>query len=241
METISAIEKFKLSFPKINSLITAVHVSLASVLTNVEISFDNWADGVFLVDHGIWTQDTIAALKDIRKKFPDKWIGVNLLDEIFPNDVFDAIKWENVNGVRIDNPMLKYINPEDKSKETLMAQKEIWWNWLYFCGFNFKHQRQLETSEEIRLAFEHNRSIIDVLTTSGAWTWISADPSAVRKIVKVTKEYPIALASWVSSKNIRNFVWLVDAFIVATSISRDFYNLDPKKIRELAKIIDDYN
>ena len=54
-------------------------------------------------------------------------------------------------------------------------------------------------------------------------------------------QHPVGLASGVTPKNIHEYIENTDISIVATGISKDYRNLDPKKVAELAKEIGQYN
>jgi len=52
---------------------------------------------------------------------------------------------------------------------------------LYFGGLDFKHQKHLEESE-YPFAVQQAKKYLDIITTSGSATGISADVEKVKKI-----------------------------------------------------------
>jgi hypothetical protein len=52
---------------------------------------------------------------------------------------------------------------------------------LYFGGLDFKHQKRLFNAE-YPFAVQQARKYLDVITTSGPGTGMSADPEKVKKI-----------------------------------------------------------
>jgi hypothetical protein len=95
--------------------------------------------------------------------------------------------------------------------------------------------------EEYPFAIEQAKKYLDVITTSGSATGISADVEKVRKIKGLAGSHPVGLASGVSIENIQDYIKNVDISIVSTKISNDYRNLNPEKVAELANIIATYN
>lgn len=52
---------------------------------------------------------------------------------------------------------------------------------------------------------------------------------------------PIAIASGITPENVVEYLPFVDAYLVSTGISADFYNFDFKKTQELSDIIHEYS
>lgn len=75
----------------------------------------------------------------------------------------------------------------DRVKQT---QDEMNRGGLYFGGVNFKHQRQIP-EEELGVAIAKAKNYLDVLTTSGDGTGISADASKVELFKSIAGKYPV--------------------------------------------------
>jgi predicted TIM-barrel enzyme len=106
---------------------------------------------------------------------------------------------------------------------------------LYFGGVAFKYINDIKTNfkEAARRAVD----FMDVITTTGEET---GKPPSIEKI-KAMKEgagdHPLAIASGMTAENVQEFMPYVKCFLVATGISKDFYNLDPSETRAFARAI----
>lgn len=247
---LNSIEKFKEKFPNKHSLITAIHgKDIAQILENIKISMENWASGCFVVlhhPHIMNHKQFLNLMPIIKKDFKNFWIWINTLTNPFVT--FDAIKDYDIDWVREDCPSIKEINNLDFGNQIARIQNNNNWNWLYFGWVMFKWQMKI-SDEKLPNACLAWMNFLDVITTSWVGTGISADSSQIQKIRKIIwDQFPLALASWVTSSNVRNYLELdgvkwPDAFIVATGINyeNDFFNIDHKKCSELSAILQDYS
>lgn len=63
------------------SFLPVIHVASASqALEQTSLAFAHGADGVFLIDHRRRHPHLIRTYLQVRQEFPDRWIGLNLLD-----------------------------------------------------------------------------------------------------------------------------------------------------------------
>ena len=76
---------------------------------------------------------------------------------------------------------------------------------------------------------------MDVITTSGPGTGQAAEPAKIAAIRAGAGDHPMALASGVTPENVDDYLPWVDAYLVATGISRDFEHLDPARTRALVE------
>lgn len=76
---------------------------------------------------------------------------------------------------------------------------------------------------------------MDVVTTSGSATGVAAQIQKIKDMRASCGDKAMALASGVTPENAPLYAPLIDAFLVATGISKpgDFYNLDPNRLRAL--------
>lgn len=230
-------QKYGKLFPAKHTLFVVIHArELFETLNNVKISLENWIEQIFLVDHEYNTKWFMNILSIVRSVFPNIWIWVNMLVEN-PVNHFRLLSWLNIDWVRFDNPMIKEINWEDFWQQFIDAKLNYWFNWLVFGWVAFKWQKQ---PIDLRNACKVAQKYMDVITTSWPWTWIQADAQKVANMREYSWDFPIALASWVSIDNIRGYPW-VNAFLVASSISTNFYNLDPAKLIALSNHIRQMN
>lgn len=99
------------------------------------------------------------------------------------------------------------------------------WKGLYFGGVAFKTQRG-HSLDEAAAAANIARDYMDVVTTSGPATGTPPNLDKVKVMRDALGTYPLALASGLDLHNLDGFLPHVDAFLVATGLSRNFFNLD---------------
>lgn len=231
--------KYNQIFPENHSVIVAIHAKeINQTMENVKIAIDNWIKSVFLVDHEFDSIKFLPIVQEVKSKYDNIWLWVNML-WISPEDVFPLINTKNLNldWVWVDNPYIWAVNWEDKTQAINESKDKYNFEWLYFWWVAFKGQRPVA---DIKHACIESKKHMDVITTSWPWTWMAADVNKVIDIKRHIWDFPLALASWVSLDNIHTFIW-VSSFIVNTSISKDFYNLDPKKVNQLMRELETMN
>jgi len=219
-------------------ILPVIHIKDAGqMLRNAAIAHKHGCDGIFLINHGGMSYDVlIGAYSILCKKFPDWWIGVNCLD-LDPVKVFSKIS-QGISGVWMDNAM---INENSKDQpEAIMIQKareESGWRGLYFGGVAFKYQRPVsEWAKAARIATNY----MDVVTTSGPGTGEPAYLGKIKEMKQAIGDNPLAIASGITSQNIRSYLGVVDYFLVATDISKNFWEFDPSLVKELVHRVRNY-
>ena len=221
-------------FPVIHGL------NLAQALKNCEIAIAAGCDGAFLINHenkeGVRELNFLELLtlhQQVAARFPDFWLGVNLLD-LPAAEVFQHLS-PQVAGVWVDNGEIdERLEHQLAAENILNAKMASRWDGLYFGGVAFKYQRPVAFSG---MAAAIAQNYIDVVTTSGPGTGESASVEKIRSMKEAIAPNPLAIASGITPENVRDYLPWVDYFLVATGISRDFYNLDPVKTARLAEII----
>jgi predicted TIM-barrel enzyme len=94
----------------------------------------------------------------------------------------------------------------------------------------FKHQRPVrDTAAAARAAVPY----VDVLTTSGAATGVSAPLAKISAMRQATKRHPFAIASGITPENLQNYQDHADCFLVATGVSASQAELDPRRLSAL--------
>lgn len=237
-------EKFKQAFPDEHSLVVALHArDLKHALEWTKIAIDNGAHGVALVSHFVGPEYGAYIACVIKERYPYHKVIANIRQRETLN-TFKIMKWSHIDGIRVDQAMIKWIDEiegkENSAEEVLQRQQENWEEKLYFGGLDFKHQKHL-TPEEYPFAVQQAKKYLDVITTSWPATGKSADVEKVRKIKELSGDHPVGLASGVTPENIHEYISNTEISIVATGISKNYYDLDPDKVRQLAKIIEWYN
>jgi hypothetical protein len=215
-------------------------LNVEQTMEQLNIAFNNKADGVFLIGHGIRYNDLFEIYYHVRDAYPDNWIGLNCLD-LTPLDIFLRLP-EGVNGVWVDNA---YINEElniDEQEYPLQVNNLInktKWKGLYFGGVAFKYQKRVH---DILKATKIACHYMDVATTSGSGTGIAAEPEKIKIMSTNVKKYDkkLGIASGITCDNIKDYK-SINYFLVATGISKDFQTFDPLLMKELSKKINQLN
>ena len=77
-------------------------------------------------------------------------------------------------------------------------------------------------------------------TTSGIGTGVAADLDKIIKMKEMIGDSPLAIASGITPENVNSYLPYIDYFLVATGISKDFYNFDENKLKDLNNKIKNY-
>lgn len=229
------VNEYKRIFPRRNTFIAVVHVEhTAQALRNVRIALDEGADGVFLINHRIPADQLHSCFEVIRNAFPKKWIGVNWLD-LSPMDGLSMMR-PSMDGMWIDNAS---IDENSDGVNRFRWKRCVWeMNWdasfLLFGGVAFKYQGAVkDLGNAAKLAMPY----VDVITTSGDGTGIAADIKKIREMKLAIGNHPLAIASGITPENAPEYMPYADCFLVATGISNSHTELNPSRVRKLAKII----
>lgn len=207
-----------------------IHVESAELaIVNAEIAFDNGADGIFLIGHGMPYSDLNPIYENVRKNFPDQWIGLNYLDR--GRESLDIIP-ASANALWADN---SGIDDKDVSQSVIafnLERRNGPWKGLYFGGTAFKHQSIVK---DVSLAAKNAVPYVDVITTSGPKTGEPPSVSKIRSMRQASWCHPLAIASGMNPENVSEYMPYVDCFMVSTGISASFSQLDPTKTLAFAR------
>lgn len=252
----NSIERFKSAFPDNHNLIVALHSkSLEHALEGADIAISNGAHGIALVTHAITPTEGISFANRLKQDYPYHKVSLNVLQrdpykfwdknmQRDPLTLMQIIHYSEIDGIRTDKSMIPWIDMvewhEKYADKVLERQKKDWYNKLYLGGLDFKHQKHLDQSE-YSFAIQQAKKYLDVITTSGPATGISADVEKIARIKWLAGQHPVGLASGVTPENIHEYIRNTDISIVATGISKDYWNLEPTRVLELATIIYKYN
>jgi len=213
-------------------------VDINQAKNQMEIAFNNKADGVFLI--GLRYPALFNIYHQLREIYPDKWIGINCLD-LKPLDMFLRLPKE-INGVWTDNACIdeRYdIDDQEYPKRVKELKDDLNLEALYFGGVAFKYQKKVyDYTKATKIACKY----MDVVTTSGAGTGLSANPEKVEIMGITAKKYnkKLGLASGTTIDNVENYK-LVNYFLVKTGISQDHITFNPILVRQLADKIHKLN
>ena len=223
-------EKFGNHFDyKKRVVLPVVHVeNLNQAMRNVEIAAVAGADGVFLINHRITWDKLLKITEESLKRFPNLWTGINTLDSrpvhvapYFPTGLKGF--WSDSTGVREDEDS----QPEAEETRAALGHGDI----LYFGGVAFKYRPQ---PLNLVHATQRAAAYVDVITTSGEGTGISAHPRKISTMRMAAPRNPLAIASGITPENVHLFPG-ANAFLVATGISDNDSELNANRCRMLVE------
>jgi uncharacterized protein len=223
-----------------NYLMPVIHVSDAEqAIRNAKISFNNGADGVFLINHDITAPQLRHIFSAVVRVFsPKHFIGMNFLD-LDPLQVPDFIArhhaW-SASAIWLDDPGFAE-EERDEHKQAAVPNEvkrrllRLSYHGLLFGGVAFKYRRRvLDLAHVTRVM----AGIVDIVTTSGSETGKPPSIEKIETMREAASEMKLAIASGITPENVEPFLDHVDYFLVATGISRSETELDPRRVRLLA-------
>ena len=210
---------------------------------NIQTAKDGGCPGVFLINHDFEKDRLIPIIREMRKAFPDVWLGVNFLAVTgkFAFPILGELQAEGVpvdgywaDDARIDERRAEDDQPE--AEEIAEIRRQSGWTGLYMGGTAFKKQRDVAPAQYGKSARIATR-YMDVVVTSGVATGHAADLSKIDTFREHCGDTALGLASGITPENASQYADAVDLFMVATGINfdGDFYNIDPKRLNELMK------
>ena len=189
-------------------------VTYQAALDAVALCVSAGVKGLFLINQGINTSKTVDLFGEVRNKYPNLWIGINLLGKT-PR----FAEMQGLNGIWADNA-LGVLRPARA--------------FTYFGGVDFKYQKPVPPSQ---YASAIKACDADVVTTSGPGT---GKAPTLEKILNFRKVYagPLAIASGMNEENIQPFLEHVNYFLIGTGIEKEFGILDPQKVERMVKLLE---
>lgn len=226
-----SIKKF---YPVIHCVDPYEQQGIGHALANTRIAIENGADGVFLIGHGMHFSDLVYIYENVRKQFPEIWIGINFLD------ISHEKNWAGLSTIVNKCYKLNALWIDDMPSEKLDTTSTV----QIFGGVAFKYINPNIEGESLVSACNQAVNIVNIATTSGDRTGSAPNIVKLKLIKEILKgRIPLALASGVNSINVSNFLNDVDIFLVASSICERRHDLGnheylvPLKVHELAQII----
>lgn len=198
-------------------LMPVIHVkNLQQVLENLKICQENKLYCPFLINHQISDEVLIDICLKAREKY-DIVFGINCLGGMPLREIHDL----NKDGMIIDAVWTDTLEKLD-----------FFPNFRYYGSVAFKYQPKSKD-----LASDCAEAVIstDVVVTSGSKTGSPPDLEKIKQIRGYIGNHPLAIASGIDCENVEQFAPYVDIVMVATSICKDFYNLDLEKVKQLSK------
>lgn len=229
--------RIEVVFPQTPVVLPVIHVTNPDqAVRNVRIARRAGADGAFLINHSINHQDLLSCHQYVHSLNTDWWLGVNCLD-LEPQEVLGLVD-SSVAGVWTDNAGIdENADQQSQADLALQVRDEAGWSGLYFGGVAFKYQREVEDlAGAVHIASEY----MDVVTTSGPGTGLSADPGKIKTMKDALGDTPLAVASGITPENVHDYLGWVDCFLVATGISSTFEDLDPGRTKLLIQKVREF-
>ena len=218
-------------------LLPVVHpIGRQEALASIRIAHDLGVPGVFLIDQGMTEREVLKLMREVRDLYPTLWIGLNLLTRT-PADAL-AIALDAcgaLDGIWSDNAGIdEHSAVHPRAEAFVAARYAASWQGLYFGGVAFKYQRDV-AADNLGRAAAASAPYMDVICTSGPGTGFAADIEKVRALRAGLGDHAMALASGVTSENVRSYLPYVQAFLVGTGIEQQLGVLDPAKIEALMR------
>jgi hypothetical protein len=212
-------------------LLPVIHVqSPKQAIENVKIVQDAGCGGCFLINHSIDHKQLLHAYEKVVSKFPEMWVGLNILGM----EVGEAVERtsEFADGLWVDNLGVK----EDGDNLDLLTLDNVRANdlTLLFGGTAFKYQ---ESVKDVAKVAAIAAKYCDVVTTSGDATGSAPAVEKIRLMSEAVGDRRLAIASGISLENVESFLPYAYYFLVASSISKSFTELDFDKTKALAEKI----
>lgn len=201
---------------------------------NLMVARDMAADGAFLINHSISSSQLLRIYENARVMLPHFWIGINMLDLWVGDAMMQAP--DGLSGLWVDNPEINESesDPLDLARSLWEKKQKRLPDCIYFGSVAFKGQKRVKNLAGVaRLSIE----VMDVVTTSGRETGSPPDLGKIKVMREAIGAFPFAIASGMTQENVGPFLNYVDAFLVSTGISKDFYTLDPEKVRAMVRTI----
>jgi predicted TIM-barrel enzyme len=220
--------------PKV--LLPVIHVDNGDqAKQQCDIATSAGCKGVFLINHRIKSTKLISIANDIISQFPNLWVGANLLD-LTAQQAFERLP-QSARGLWVDDAYIHEGDPLDNAAAMVRRIRERD-GLLYFASVAFKYQKPVTNVRQIALLAS---GLVDVVVTSGEGT---GEAAYIGKVVAMKEgmlpHRHLGLASGVTENNVADYLPYVDAFLVATGISKSFTELDLEKTKKLNDIINSY-
>lgn len=223
-------------FPVIHCIDPFEEQGIGHAIHNTKIAAKNGADGVFLIGHSMNYRSLCDIYEQVRKQFPDIWIGINFLDITGTNAW--SLLTRVVNTCYKLNALWLDTLPEERFQIMKLGTFD---SVEVFGGVAFKYIDPDIRGEQLKESCNKALQVVDVITTSGTKTGSAPDTQKLEEIRRnIGNETRLALASGVTEENVSLFLPTVDTFLVASSIierRKDLGNheyLIPEKVKSLA-------
>lgn len=202
------------------------------VMRNATIASEAGCNGVLLIEMSGNNAPLRPAALAVKEAFPELKVGINYLG-VDPRYALEStlsagldMTWTDAQPTHSDNRHL--VVAKDLAELLHEVHHEM------FVGVAFKHQRY-----EPDPVAATRRAIATGLipTTSGPTTGVAADVAHVSQIrEQIEKDAPLAIASGITPENFASFKPFLSHVLVATGVSKNFYELDEHRLAALMAV-----
>lgn len=215
-----------------------------TALENARIAFDAGCEGLFIIDmtpppDGQEYDPTLyeECVKALVAAWPDKNIGINYLEtpyNILENQKLGAtMEWCDNPGIH-SNAAFNHRVLQDDLNQLANDARQINPDFKFFGSVAFKTQiPDFAPGESAVVAANYGW----IATTSGVETGSPPSVEKMKTMKEALGDRPLAVASGIDPENVLDFLSYVDYFLVATGISKSFYEFDPTLVEELIRKI----
>lgn len=222
-------------------LLPVIHpIDWQPALTAVQLALGAGVPGVFLINQGMSAEEVLELARELHRRHPALWVGVNLLGYSPVQALETALDaCGRLDGLWTDDAGIDErlaISQQLAGRELLEARQRLAWDGVYFGGVAFKYRRQVP-HESLSAAATTAAPFVDVLCTSGAGTGVAASPDKLAALASAAPELPLALASGVTCDNVGQYLPYARAFLVGTGIEHSLGVLDPVRLATLQRAI----
>ncbi len=216
-------------FKNANAFLAVVHVeNSAQAVRNARLAQDEGADGIFLINHDSGHEELLNAYAQVVRDLPWLWVGLNCLD--LGRSAVRAIPITTA-GLWVDNAGITETDVVP-AKRFNDIRTGLGWEGLYFGGVAFKYQ---EPVNDVAVVARAAVPYVDVITTSGDGTGHAPAVEKIKMMKAAIGSHPLAIASGITPENVLEFAPYADCFLVATGVSDSHTELNPARVRALAK------
>jgi len=194
-------------------------------IQNAEIVLSLGCDGIFIISMDRQDEHLCAIAKNIKNRWPDKFVGVNHLTKS-PLESLKLNKSAEIDGTWSDYSILQEGKPT--ADALTISQEKTWME--FFAAVAFKYQKA-EKDPGTAAVLVQQLGLIP--TTSGSATGKAAPVEKLHLIRQTMPDGPLAIASGITPDNAPIFAPYITHVLVATGISDDEYTFSRDKTMSL--------
>lgn len=213
------------------TIIPVIHIkTIPQVRANITTCLKHGVDKVFLIG----TKNVISSFEMVKEEF-NIWTGINFLHQnnMHSLDSISSLKYP-IDALWSDNCDVDF----NMERAIEFNENRSKFGFQYFGGVEFKYQPKPDESNLMKI-YDDAQRLVDVITTSGPGTDQAIDVQKLQRSRTLSKDHPLAVASGISSDNIKWISKYANYFLVASSITD--YRTELIIENKLIELIDNLN